>query len=919
MAQNPYKSNVVSVEPGNYTGARLAGGAVADPIRVAGRLADYHLGQLNKSNPSLYEDFWKAVEGGKTSTPAQQWFREVANGVHKESNALGTPTRYKQNWELRAASLKDTTPEQIATGQLGSIAKHTIQRKYATHAEFELAAQKAGLAVEKDPRAALRKYVAATSSSLERRAIAKSLAEADAANPVKPHTLDLGWGTTVPLSDKGLMQAKGVKLVDPSGKVLSLYDAINSMAKGSLLSISQFHPFNISVLRAGTSLVMPKLGDVLHGDVTAGVHPVRAARGVYGTFRPLAPGGEKYVMKNLAESYGRGDIAFASRHGLPFGQTAYGELGGKFNVGHKMVFEKQLPMMHKEIVGAMRSAMKTYGLEEGSPKALELGKVMNATMGFMNRQAMNVSPGVRKGIQRIFLAGQFTPSKLVNVKQALTKGSAAGAYARADVASNAIAAAALIGGLGYVLHQKSDDIRDIALRALINPAAPTSLKDKKGNTQEVRIPLTYTSELAHILGIKLVRQKDGHLGIDFHAQNIPGTAGEWAKARLSPVASAVVKLKTNTNFADKPLYDPNAPTGTQAEQAATTLLQGVLPIGVQGLPYSNAVKKHLPGNVQDVLEAGSPGTNPLIKSAASSIGFTPRTDQTVGRAADTANYFATKEQFYNSLNKNEKALFDKINPEKKGPFGTQIFNKVPLTSPSAYADLLANQSFRNKYQAYEKAQKSHDPLWDLSPNNLRDYMNAQVISKYNPGGDTTTTNKLYDRLPKDFFSNREQYFAGLQKQGVQLSGTKSTKPSMSQDLVDFSNNYHKLPYGTGARSSALRSSEGQKYIAWLNQNRVYNNQERADLGLPPLEPPNNTFSSSGSSGKTTARSSRSGSTRSARRSSSSAPKAFNPYKYAIKGRRSSIPSPKVSIKKGNPKAKSTAIAKPKVSLTKSKV
>lgn len=211
---------------------------------------------------------------------------------------------------------------------------------------------------------------------------------------------------------------------------------------------------------------------------------------------------------------------------------------------------------------------------------------------------------------------------------------------------------------------------------------------------------------------------------------------------------------------------------------------------------------------------------------------------------ETEAYFKTREDFVKGLNKNERNIFNQLHPEKKDVRGTNIKDTNKLTKASSYADLIANPDFASKYQAFQQSLNNHDPLWDLNPNQVRSYMQAQLISKNDPGGDPTTVRKLYERLPEDFFSKREEFFAGLKAQGVDVgSSDYKPRPKMPPELQAFSDNYHLLPYGTGQRSAALRSPLGKAYIAYLDQNRIYNNEERADLGLPPLEDPNSKYGS----------------------------------------------------------------------------
>lgn len=278
--------------------------------------------------------------------------------------------------------------------------------------------------------------------------------------------------------------------------------------------------------------------------------------------------------------------------------------------------------------------------------------------------------------------------------------------------------------------------------------------------------------------------------------------------------------------------------------------------------------------------------------------FTGNTQQF--NKSEGAKYYAKVNDFSNTLTPQEKTIFNKIAPNKKNFLGDKIFQSQPLTKSSDYADLLANPSFLDKYQTFNKSQKDHDPLWDLDSKQLRAYMNAQVISKFDPGGDGTTTRQLYDTLPDDFFDKRTTYFDALKAKGVKFDDSKtSLRPGMPKDLQSFADSYAKLPYGTGARSSALRSAQGVAYIAWLDQNRIYNNQQRADLGLPPLADESSKYGSSGGGGSS----------------------GGSIYKYSVAlnagGKAKKV---SVSVKGGAaPKGKKVARPKPKVSIKKSLV
>jgi len=202
------------------------------------------------------------------------------------------------------------------------------------------------------------------------------------------------------------------------------------------------------------------------------------------------------------------------------------------------------------------------------------------------------------------------------------------------------------------------------------------------------------------------------------------------------VPSVALKLKTNENYANKPLYDPNAPAGTKAQQAATTITTGMLPIPLQGLVQSNAIKSHLPTGVQDVLNANKPGVNPLLGSVLSSIGATPTTDKTVGKGLQTDQYFTALNDSKSGLNSREKAAMELYSGSKKNPVtgqydvqpninDTRTKATALLDNPKVIDNLITmNKTLSDKGQAI-------DPLWRQSKDNITKVMQYQAMP---PGG-----------------------------------------------------------------------------------------------------------------------------------------------------------------------------------------
>lgn len=725
-AKNPFKSDIPEVQPGDYKQVISNEQAASNPVQFAGQR---WIAAMQKLQPNEQVNFWRAVEKPETATTPElqnaitAW-REVDNRIHGTSQQLGGNTNYLQNHNLHPWNLPPEFTDHIVNG--GDPTKfsglNNLSRKYQTIAEGEAN----GLTLGTDPISEGNNYINASAALLKRRAIVKGLGEADGLNPDKLHAFDIGGGNSIPISQEARKAVRGLQRSRPSDNaVIKGARTVNAGLKSSILSLGQFHPINIAALRAAPTLA-------LRG------HPVAAVKGLTKTFRVLAPGGNRVVQQTLQKALDDGMVDKAAKIGMPYGAGGFDTEGSllKGGIGHHTVFEKQMPMMHDQVVRSVVADLEKKNIPLDSAEARAAGKAGNNLMGFVNKEAQNIPPQVNRSLGDFLLAKQFTHSKFSQLKTAATTGGVAGSYARANVAANVAATTLLITGIGYIGKQKSDNVKDLLLRALVDPAAPTSMKDSKGNTVKLRTPGTDTSDIAKLLGIKLVRNKDGHLGVSWKPGNMPSTVEDYARARLSPFLSSGVKVATNTTFAGKPLYDPNAKFGTQAEQAGTSLVTGLLPIGAQGLPMVNAVEKHLPGNVQDVLNAQKPGSNPLVKSVGSSFGLTPTTDTTVGKGLQSTQYFSALDQAKSGLNAKEKDALDIYAGSKKNPV-TGKYDVMPnandtvakaralLDQPKVIDNLIAmNKTLVGQGQKV-------DPLWQQSKDKITKVLQYQAMP---PGG-----------------------------------------------------------------------------------------------------------------------------------------------------------------------------------------
>jgi len=838
--ENPIKVTLSQPKAGEY------GAAVADKQRVESNIgqaasrAEFAVKKLSEKDRSLFayaRENPKLIAKADNPKQLQEAIRRygvMTDTAHAFDIAAGGKTAHIGNYYRHIVDL--SKPEDAArfdalaqqkgytTDPFSYQGLNNQPRVFKTIAE----AEKAGFSIiNKDPLQEIADYANRAKGVVSNQALARGAQLTDAARgPEAALTkkFELAPGRYVDVSPEAYKALRGVQQSELSkNPVIRGLRTANVGLKTSILSGGQFHPFNISVMRAGPAIALKG-------------HPIRAAKGIGGTFRPLLPGGKGAVDKMLVQAQKDGMIDKAAQIGMPYGQAGYNVAGSalKHGVGHKLVFERQMPMMHNQVVRSIISDLEKKNIPLDSLEARQAGIVGNSTMGFINKEALNISPKVRQAMTDFMLAGQFTPSKFVTLSK-VGKGGVAGNYARADVAANVLGATAIISGVGYLIHQKSDSIRDMLLRALVNPAVPSPYKDAKGNTQELRIPLTYTSEIAHILGIKLVRQADGHLGINWNPKNIPGTAGEWARARLSPLAGTAVKLKTNTNFSNKPLYDPNADFGTKAIQAATTLTQGFMPIATQGLAFTGPVKNRLPQSARDVLNANTPGSNPVLKSGLSSVGFSPRTDQTVGKGLSTTRYFNALNNASKGLNTKEAAALQLYAGSKKNPV-TGAYDVQPnVNDSSAKAKALLDQpkvidNLITMNQKLASQGENVDPLWQTSKDRITKILQYQAMP---PGG---ADKSHWINQNKDWYNPlskaRGQFFDSLPAGDPNKPKAPIEYPAASPTVEAKQTKFFNLP---DASSRAKYIAANPDLQQQLDNQVTYTNQLREAQGYGALD------------------------------------------------------------------------------------
>jgi hypothetical protein len=436
-------------------------------------------------------------------------------------------------------------------------------------------------------------------------------------------------------------------------------------------------------------------------------------------------------------------------------------------------------------------------------------------MGFVNKELENKNPAASRTLTRVAFAPQFTRTKYELLGDAMTKGGKDGNLARRAVIGKYGAEASLAMALGYLMRQKSNSIRDILINTLVHPSISTPFKNSKGNNIQLSEPSNFTSELGDLF-TNLGRDTQGRLTVKpASPSQIYQGINQYVNGRVASLPRAAYQAWSNQDYYGNPIRDPSTSIGNQIKQTAENVGKGVLPIGIQGVSSNT-----------------SGFQNPVTNAALGMVGLTPRTDYTTGKGLQTEEYFKSLDDITSKLSPTDQKIFTGLIHSKS--------NTV-----DKYQTLLNHPTLLAAEKKLQLAQSPHDPMWDLSPEQMHSFLSASVISKNDPGGDSKTTSSLYATLPQDFFTKRDAYYNQLQKSGQMTNAPQPfQKPVTPPEVTSFWSAYDKLPYGTGARTQALRTKIGQEALAFSAQNKSITNQQRIDMGLPTLATSSSGYSSS---------------------------------------------------------------------------
>lgn len=699
--ENPRSFTLPEVKPGDYAKARSNPQIVRSLIENRGLEAIRAVRSLNKTDKL---DFWHAVERGtptgnsKLDTAIQKW-RDLADTVHATDTGSGGTTPYIKNYGMHNWDLSDPKDlaryEQIAREQGFTLDPYNysginnLPRVFKSVEEGEAA----GFHLKnQDPSEDITEFTQSASMRIGDQALAKGFAEADAGID-KTMKFNVRPGTNMDVSEKAMKELQGYERTGDINGIHRLYRTANRKLKQDILSLSLFHPNNINFFQVFPTLL-------------AEGHPILAFKSL-GSYPALVSKG--LVSHEIEGALNDGTIEAAARIGTPIrwgsDYSSAGKLSiGKEGFGERAVFEQSVPYAHIQMVRAVLSDLTKKGVDLDSPEARDAGLAVNKIMGFINREVQNGNPHAQGLVSDIFFAPQFTRSKWSLLKDALTKPGVAGSYARRAVLGKYLMQVGVALAAGAALHQGSDSLKDLLIRNLISPSVPTGSKDEKGTNVELAMPQNFISE-ALALGATLKRGSDGHLSITFDPTQIPANIANYGRNRLAVLPATGLKIATNTNYSNKPLYDPNATPGTKAIQIATNAVNSVLPISLQGVVGTGAAKRILPQQINQAIQVNNPNTS-LTNSLLSSLAFTPKPDKTTGYSLQSGRYFDAATKLQNALNSGKLSTIDGTLKDVTPQEGQYWMNQYLSMHPKNTKDLTTGQTIPRNWNALSNEQKA---------------------------------------------------------------------------------------------------------------------------------------------------------------------------------------------------------------------
>jgi hypothetical protein len=581
------------------------------------------------------------------------------------------------------------------------------------------------------------------------------------------------------------------------GKALKTYDSANAVMKFFDLALGGYHSVQEA---AGFIPERFSKGDFLG-----------TARGMGVIFSPKLFKDETVRMSSDQASHAdgmstldRANVSGLTRMSKQIGADADTALKlldtGKYNpirAVHDSLFGREIPYFK------LRSfETRTKNLDFSKPEdvleARQIAKALNSAYGGINRAIDGLTPTQLKLASRGILATDYNEGLARSWVNALSKRNVEGDLARRVVIGRRLLLAAP-GIISYVMANPNASPQQIASnigQQFFTPNVPSPFKTKSGISKVINFP-------------KDVSGKVITMATPFFDQNNPnklsGIATELS-GNLSSLPATVPKLVTNQDYYGNPIITNN-------------LVQSAANIGTLVGPIAGQ-------NITKVVT----GQMSAAEAAINTLGGRTASDPNDPKFQATQAYYKAISMAGAQVQGADKGLVASYFARQKDPNTGQTIQEGPRTAAANAKMLFANDSVRNAIQKAQQSIPNHDPLWDLSSDQLKTYENYKTLP---PGGADAEVMKANNPWIGTLATTRSNFFNSNNFKSTSIPDPKD--PPVQYPLSSQENS---LIAQAGKITDAAQKNQFYTDNPQLsiieNKYGQYVNQERAAQGLQPL-------------------------------------------------------------------------------------
>lgn len=380
-----------------------------------------------------------------------------------------------------------------------------------------------------------------------------------------------------------------------SDGLLATYDHASTALKRVIYNLGLFHSQNIGLNYLGASIL----------------HPIQSIKGAAESVPAFFS--QKYADNVIERSKndiipGRNMSVYDA--GLRSGQHMGTELPltgtqrlNPLKGSTAAMFDRQLPVLRYYL---NKMSFGNGKIDPSSPEGGDLGKTIDKIMGEINPRTMNMNPNTMKVLGRFLGTPNFTMSKWSNLGDAAFKwgakgdrlfGDPAGNLARTSVLGKRVWQATVGLLIGTLATGQFPNLQNILSRYIVNPTAPSNLKNSKGQSEDIAFPKDNITE----------------------AENAISNPGNYILQRENPLlrnVSEALPLSpiTGRNYYGAPIQNPKS-NSSWLSQYAKGSISSDLPIGIQNVMNQAEGKQ---GTAQTLLQLGGFST-PIHKGATSAV------------------------------------------------------------------------------------------------------------------------------------------------------------------------------------------------------------------------------------------------------------------------------------------------------------